>query len=102
MGNEDRVVYSEPSSEGRGVSAEAPLTGTNCVAMKFSYDPQADCAYIQLVPVARGEVHESVPVADEFPELKGDVNLDLSRDGRLLGIEIVGARKFLPEELLRR
>jgi uncharacterized protein YuzE len=69
--------------------------------MEFSYDPAADCAYIQLVPIARGGVHESVPVAVEFPELRGDVNLDLSREGRLLGIEIVGARKFLPAELLR-
>ena len=47
-----------------------------------------------------GGVHESVPVADEFPELRGDVNLDLSREGRLVGIEIVGARKLLPAELL--
>ena len=46
-------------------------------------------------------MHESVPVTDEFPELSGDVNLDLSREGRLLGIEIVGARKLLPAELLR-
>lgn len=69
--------------------------------MEFSYDPEADCAYIQLVPIARGGVHESVPVTDEFPELSGDVNLDLSREGRLLGIEIVGARKLLPAELLR-
>jgi uncharacterized protein YuzE len=69
--------------------------------MEFSYDPEADCAYIQLVPIARGGVHERVAVADEFPDLRGDVNLDLSREGRLLGIEIVRARKFLPAELLR-
>jgi uncharacterized protein YuzE len=68
--------------------------------MEFRYDPEADCAYIQLVPIARGGVHESVLVADEFPELRGDVNLDLSPEGRLLGIEIVGARQFLPTELL--
>jgi uncharacterized protein YuzE len=66
----------------------------------FRCDPEADCAYIKLVPIAPGGVDHSVCVADEFPELKGDVNLDVDRDGRLLGIEIVAARKFLQAELL--
>jgi uncharacterized protein YuzE len=34
-------------------------------------------------------------------ELAGDLNLDLDGEGRLLGIEILGARRFLPPELLR-
>lgn len=54
-----------------------------------------------LVPIAGGGVKETVCVADEYPELVGDVNLDLDRKGRLLGIEILGARRFLPPELLR-
>jgi uncharacterized protein YuzE len=65
--------------------------------MEFSYDSSVDCAYIRL---ARGSVDHSVPVTDEFPELRGDVNLDLSQEGRLLGIEIVRARNLLPVELL--
>jgi uncharacterized protein YuzE len=69
--------------------------------MNFTYDPEADAAYIYLVPIARGGVDETVCVADEYPELAGDVNLDLDKEGRLLGIEILGARRFLPPELLR-
>jgi uncharacterized protein YuzE len=41
-----------------------------------------------------------VCVTDEFPELEGDVNLDLDRHALLVGIEIVGARKLLPPDLL--
>ena len=69
--------------------------------MDFSYDPEADAAYIQLVPISRGGVKETVCVADEYPELVGDVNLDLDGEGRLLGVEILGALRFLPPELLR-
>jgi uncharacterized protein YuzE len=71
------------------------------LTMEFRYDPVANCAYIALVPIPGGGVADSVPVADEFPELKAEVNLDLSPEGRLLGIEIVGAQRFLPPELLR-
>jgi uncharacterized protein YuzE len=69
--------------------------------MEVTYDPEVDAAYIYLVPISRGSVHETVCVADEASELAGDVNLDLDKEGRLLGIEILGARRFLPPELLR-
>jgi uncharacterized protein YuzE len=68
--------------------------------MNFRYDAQADAAYIRLIAIGPGSVADTVCVADEFPELRGDVNLDLDRNGRLVGIEIMGARRLLPPELL--
>jgi uncharacterized protein YuzE len=69
--------------------------------MNFSYDAEVDAAYVSLTDIGPGAVEETVCVSDEFPALIGDVNLDLDGDGRLLGIEIVGARRFLPTDLLQ-
>jgi uncharacterized protein YuzE len=69
--------------------------------MNFSYDADADAAYVSLTAIAPGAVDETVCVSEGFPALAGDVNLDLDGDGRLLGIEILGASRFLPTDLLQ-
>ncbi len=50
-----------------------------------TYDPQADAAYFRL---AKGDVVESA-------EVSPGVVLDYDADGRILGIEIVGASNIL-------
>lgn len=68
--------------------------------MNVKYDAQADAAYIQLADAigARG-VAKTYPCD---PIEAGMINLDFDQEGRLLGIEILGASKILPAELLKK
>lgn len=63
--------------------------------MHITHDPEADAAYIYVrYPVAPGEVARTVPV--DLPEnCCGMVNLDLDEAGRLLGVEVIGAKGML-------
>ncbi|WP_431902923.1 DUF2283 domain-containing protein [Nonomuraea sp. bgisy101] len=52
----------------------------------WTYDPEAEAAYIYLRgPIAPGGVARTVPVDHAM------VNLDLDEDGQVIGIEIVAA-----------
>lgn len=51
--------------------------------MKVSYDKEADAVYIE---IAEGE-------ADGVIEVKEGVNIDLSKNGNILGIELLDASK---------
>jgi uncharacterized protein YuzE len=63
--------------------------------MRITFDPSAGAAYIYIVDtVVAGEARQSVPVHD------GDVVLDLDANGKLLGIEILGAERPLRPETL--
>jgi len=67
--------------------------------MKLEYDPQIDAAYISLADeIGSGAAATTVPVDPE--EIDGEINLDFDRDGRLIGIEIQSASRFLPPSLL--
>lgn len=65
--------------------------------MRVTYDAQADAAYLYLVDqpeagmVARTEITD-VP--------GGIVGLDFGHDGKLLGVEVIGARDLLPAAVL--
>ena len=66
--------------------------------MRIEYDPRVDSAYIYLTEEALTPGRESVPVgpSDEIPAM---VVLD-QKDGKLVGLEIVGAKTYLPADLL--
>lgn len=66
--------------------------------MHITFDRRANAAYIELVPVGRGEVAKTECVAP--PHLRGMVNLDFNKNGRLIGIEILNATRILPIEVL--
>jgi uncharacterized protein YuzE len=67
--------------------------------MKVKYDPVADAAYISLADVIRpGAVTQTYPC--DPAEVNGIINLDFDAKSRLIGIEIVGAKKRLPPEVL--
>ena len=71
------------------------------VAMKvvLRYDPEADAAYIYLKePIKAGEVAETV-VSDADIKM-GAINLDFDAAGHLLGIEILGAKRVLGQDVL--
>jgi uncharacterized protein YuzE len=62
--------------------------------MKFTYDKEADAAYVYLV--------ESIPngAVKKTLELNNNVILDLDEDGKLLGIEILEASEILNQSSL--
>ena len=64
---------------------------------EMTYDQEADAFYLALRPIAAGEAVEQVIVGREG---KGDVILDFSASGELLGIEVIGARGLLAKTVL--
>lgn len=62
---------------------DPPLSPTE-VPATFAYDPEAGAAYVALAPIPPGGVAQTI-------EILAMVNADLGEDGRLLGVEIVGA-----------
>ena len=67
--------------------------------LRVTYDPEANAAYIYFVPeIEFGGVARTVPVdGGDHPWM---VNLDVDSEGRLLGIEVLDARRLLPVALL--
>ena len=67
--------------------------------MRFTHDPQADAAKIYLVDaIQSGEVKKS-HVCD-IEQANASIILDFDSLDRLVGIEILGASKILPERML--
>ena len=65
----------------------------------ISYDPEADGAYIRLVnDIGIGGVAKTYP-CDPI-EVNGMINLNFDSEGRLVGIEVLDARRMLPMHLL--
>ena len=66
--------------------------------VRVTYDGSADAANIYLVPIEAGGVATTVAGEDEA----GSVNLNFDRDGRLLGIEVLAASRWLPAEVIEQ
>ena len=62
--------------------------------MKIEYDKDADAAYIYFKEIAEGEVVQTI-------SLNESVNIDLDKDGKTLGIEIIDASKNLPVNAIK-
>lgn len=61
--------------------------------MKITYDKQADAAYVMITDrIHDGEAATQLHLI-ETPGGKGEVTLDFDRNGKLLGMEILGAEK---------
>ena len=66
------------------------------VPLDCTFDSDADAAYIYLAsPIADGAVKRTITADTDH----GMINLDLDGDGRLIGIEILGADRHLPPAL---
>lgn len=67
-------------------------------SLRVTYDPEADAAYVHLTdePISSGR--DSVPVDDPYGNHLAVV-LDW-KDGCLVGIEVLGARRRLHADLL--
>ncbi|WP_432925830.1 DUF2283 domain-containing protein [Microbispora sp. CA-135349] len=67
--------------------------------MRIEHDRENDAAYVYLVDrIDDGEAETQIQV--EAPELRGEIVLDLDRNGTLLGIEVLGASYVLRPEVL--
>ncbi len=61
--------------------------------MRVTFDRKANAAYIYLVDIGPGEAVKQETTG-------GPVILDFDRSGRLIGIEVLNASEFLPQEIL--
>ena len=70
---------------------------TASIPLVCTYDSEADAAYIYLQhPITAGQAEHTLP--NDSPH--GMANIDLDKNGRVLGLEIVGAASQLPPALL--
>lgn len=60
--------------------------------VEMTYDPEADAFYIK---ISESLVVETIPVNE-------DVLVDVSEDGKIVGIEILNAKKNLGETLINK
>ena len=70
--------------------------------MHVTWDRSIDAAYISLAAPRRGLVTDTIELADmdhETPTLNF-VNLDVDKNGRLVGLEVLRAQSVLPAEVL--
>lgn len=65
--------------------------------MRLTYDDEANAAYLELEAIGEGTAVENVVV--ERPG-RGDIVLDFDADGRLLGVEVIGAAALLRTTVL--
>lgn len=65
--------------------------------LRVRYSRAGDAAYIYLRPIEPGGAVRQ-EIVDGVAE--GNVILDFDRDGRLVGIEVLDASRFLPADLL--
>ncbi|MBX4205882.1 DUF2283 domain-containing protein [Candidatus Microgenomates bacterium] len=67
--------------------------------MRITYDKSADAVYIYLKEkIEAGGVNKTYPCDPK--EVDGMINLDFDIENKLIGIEILGASRKLPKELL--
>lgn len=65
--------------------------------MRVTYDAAVDAAYVSLVDeITAGGVARTVPVDPR--EIDGMIHLDFDAEGRLVGVEVIDASRFLSPE----
>jgi len=62
--------------------------------MRIEYDKEADAAYIYFKDISEGEIVQTI-------SLNESVNVDLDKEGKTLGIEILDASKNLPVNAIK-
>jgi len=62
--------------------------------MRTEFDKEADAAYIYFKDISAGEVAQTISLNDS-------VNIDLDKNGKVLGIEILDASEHLPSSAFK-
>lgn len=65
--------------------------------MKITYDKIADAVYIYLSDKER---NSSYTYLCDPKEVGGMINLDFNKEGKLIGIEVLGAKSKLPADFV--
>jgi uncharacterized protein YuzE len=68
--------------------------------MRIVFDRKGNQAYIELVPpsqVPGGKSYEC-----SLPHIPGRIHLDFDKTDHLIGIEVLGATRILPDEVLKK
>lgn len=68
--------------------------------LRLTYDKEADAAYVQLVDVVRDAEASTQVHSIETPGRKGEIIIDFDAEGRIPGLEILGAKDVLRAETL--
>ena len=61
--------------------------------MKVTFDKEGDSAYIHFCDISPGQVKKTTQLNNQF-------NVDFDSEGKILGMEILDARKNLPAKML--
>ena len=61
------------------------------MSVRLNYDPEADAAYLRF----------SDQTVAESDEVSPGVVIDYDGEGRMVGMEVLNARRHLPDDLLR-
>lgn len=64
--------------------------------MRIEYERSTDQAYIYLREIAAGDAVTQIPILEDVIH----VVLDLDVEGRLIGVDVMGASQSLPPEIL--
>ena len=68
--------------------------------MHFTYDPDADAAYLYLVDGFEYSKQQISGISKDG--MGGELEIDINEDGKVIGIEFVGASLILPEQVVSK
>lgn len=63
------------------------------------YDKEVDAAYINLTDIKPGEAEDTITLGHQDDRVKGMINLDFDKNGKLLGVEVLDASTVLRDDL---
>lgn len=90
-----KLVFTDEAGKAAQTAALEQYRVALTLHPKLKYDAASDMAYITLTNIAKGAVRATV-IGCASPR----INLDLDRDGRLVGIEVFDALRTLPKSCL--
>ncbi len=62
--------------------------------MRITYDKDADAAYLYFREIGDGEVAQTIVLSDS-------INIDIDKEGKTLGIEILFVSERMPKDFLQ-
>ena len=68
------------------------------LSLYVTYDPKADAAYLSLVDGFQFSKQQISGLTKDG--MLGEVEIDINKDGQVIGIEFVGASSILPGQVL--
>lgn len=71
-------------------------------SISVTFDPTANAAYVTLGEALRSEQSAAQHVVDLPAGAPGEVILDFDNAGRLIGVEVLGAREMLRPEVIAK